>query len=109
MVKQQVNAAQCKEVLWHRRYGHLGTQNLQKLAREKLVDKFDFDASKDFDFCEACVKGKHHRSQFKSDGATPAKEPLGLVHSDVCGKIGTKSLGGATYFLTFIDDKTRYV
>ena len=109
LVKQQVNAAQCKEVLWHRRYGHLGTQNLQKLAREKLVDKFDFDASKDFDFCETCVKGKHHRSQFKSDGATPAKEPLGLVHSDVCGKIGTKSLGGTNYFLTFIDDKTRYV
>ena len=28
LVKQQVNAAQCKEELWHRWYGHLGTQNL---------------------------------------------------------------------------------
>ena len=27
----------------------------------------------------------------------------------MCGKIGTKSLGGANYFLTFIDDKTHYV
>ena len=27
----------------------------------------------------------------------------------MCGKIGTKSLGGANYFLTFIDDETRYV
>ena len=109
LVKQQVSVAQCKEVLWHRRYGHLGTQNLQKLARDKLVDNFDFDASKDIDFCETCVEGKHHRSQFKSNGATHTKEPLGLVHSDVCGKIGTRSLGGANYFLTFIDDKTHYV
>ena len=107
--KQQVNAAQCKEVLWHRRYGHLGTQSLQKLARDKLVDNFDFDFLKEVDFCETCVKGKHHRSQFKSNEATRAKEPLSLVHSDVCGKIGTKSLGGANYFLTFIDDKTHYV
>ena len=68
-----------------------------------------FDALKEIDFCETCVKGKHHRSQFKSNGATRAKEPLGLVHSDVCGKIGTESLGGANYFLTFIDDMTHYV
>ena len=108
-VKQQVNVVQCKEELWHRRYGHLGTQSLQKLARDKLVDNFDFDASKEIEFCETCVEGKHHRSQFKSNGATRAKEPLGLVHSDVCGKIGTESLGGANYFLTFIDDMTHYV
>ena len=31
------------------------------------------------------------------------------MHSDVCGKISTKSIGGAEYFLTFIDNKTRYV
>ena len=34
---------------------------------------------------------------------------MGLVHSDVCGKLNEKSLGGAEYFLTFIDDKSRYV
>ena len=31
------------------------------------------------------------------------------MHSDVCGKISTESLSGAEYFLTFIDDTTRYV
>ena len=36
-------------------------------------------------------------------------ELLGLVHSDVCGKMNAKSLSGAEYFLTFIDDKSRYV
>ena len=37
-----------------------------------------------------------------------AEEPLGLVHSDACGKINVKSLSGAEYFLTFIDDKTHF-
>lgn len=32
-----------------------------------------------------------------------------MVHSDVCGKMGAKSLGGPGYFLTFIDDNTHYV
>ncbi len=38
-----------------------------------------------------------------------AGEPLELVHSDLCGKMNVKSESGAEYFLSFIDDKTRYV
>ena len=34
--------------------------------------------------------------------------PLEVVHSDVCGKLKNKSLSGAEYFLTFIDDKTHF-
>ena len=37
------------------------------------------------------------------------ENPLELIHSDVCGKIGTQSLGGGEYFVTFIDDHTRHV
>ena len=96
-----------KESIWHRRFGHLGIQNLQRLAREKLVDGFDFDVSEQLDFCEMCAEGKHHRSHFPTS-CRRAKEPLELVHSDVCGKVNAKSLGGAEYFLTFIDDFTHY-
>ena len=111
---QQVNVAdnQCRETkedVWHRRLGHLGEQNLQKLAKNELVVGFDYDVSKEIHFCEPCAKGKHHRSQFPTSGGKRSEEPLGLVHSDVCGKMNTKSLSGAEYFVTFIDDKTRFV
>ena len=33
---------------------------------------------------------------------------LELVHSDVCGKMDVKSLGGAEYFVTFLDNHSRY-
>ena len=37
-----------------------------------------------------------------------AKEPLELVHSDVCGPLNVKARGGYEYFVTFIDDYSRY-
>ena len=97
------------ENLWHRRYGHLGAHGLKKLAQNKLVEGFNYDMSSKLSFCEPCVSGKHHRSQFPANCSERSSQPLGLVHSDVCGKMSTQSLSGAEYFLTFIDDKTRYV
>jgi transposase InsO family protein len=35
--------------------------------------------------------------------------PLDLVHSDICGPMAHQFLGGASYFVTFIDDATRKV
>ena len=37
-----------------------------------------------------------------------AKEPLELVHNDVCGPINVQARGGYEYFVTFIDDYSRY-
>ena len=101
--------ALAKEDVWHRRYGHLGAQGLRQLAVEGLVEGFDYGGSKNVSFCESCTEGKHHRNPFPSASGERAKELLELVYSDVCGKVNTKSLGGAEYFLTFIDDKSRYV
>ena len=96
------------EDIWHQRFGHLGLHNLQKIAREKLVKGFKFDISQDLTFCESCTHGKQHRTKF-SKSEKRAELPLGLVHSNLCGKINEMSLSGAEYFLSFIDDKTHYV
>ena len=37
-----------------------------------------------------------------------SKEPLQLVHSDVCGPLSVQARGGYEYFITFIDDYSRY-
>ena len=94
-----------KKDIWHRQYGHLGVKSLQKLARGNLVEEFDYNASNDISLCEPCLKGKHRRSQFPTCSEKKSK-PLELVYSDICGKLSSKSLGGAEYFITFIDDKT---
>ena len=98
-----------KEQIWQQRFGHLGVRNLQKLAAEKLVDGFNYDISKELQFCEPCSEGKHHRTSFPINHSKRSDKPLDIVHSDLCGKMNAKSLSGAEYFLTFIDDNTRYV
>ena len=105
---QTINIAEKnKERLWHRQYGHIGKQKLQRMASGELVRHLDYNSSKSIGFCETCIGGKHHRTPFDSS-KTQSTELLELVHSDVCGKISEKSLGGGQYFLTFTDDKSRY-
>ena len=57
--------------------------------------------------CEKCILGKMNRQKFEKDKATRASQLLQLVHSDLMGPFQTKSLGGASYVLTFIDDYSR--
>jgi len=57
--------------------------------------------------CEVCARCKIHVQPFKSS-TTREKEPLSLVHLDICGPINVESAGGARYFVTFIDDYSRY-
>ena len=85
----------------------MNAQSLKKLSKG-LVNGFDCDASEVIGFCEPCTTGKLHRSPFPA-GSTRAEEPLQLVHTDLCGKMNSKSLGDAEYFLTFIDDYSRYI
>ena len=64
-------------------------------------------SSRKLSFYEACVEGKQHKSKFNTS-TSKCSEILGLIHSDVCGKVDPSSLGGAQYFFTFIDDCSRY-
>jgi hypothetical protein len=57
--------------------------------------------------CEGCIFGKKHRESFPFGKSYRAKDPLEIVHLDICGPMQTPSIGGNTYFLTFIDDFSR--
>ena len=57
--------------------------------------------------CESCLEGKMTNRPFSAKG-TRAKEPLQLVHSDVCGPVSVQAIGGYEYFVTFIDNYSRY-
>ena len=59
-------------------------------------------------FCEACVQGKCHRQPHYPLKTIRSKKKLELIHTDVCGPMETQSFGGSRYFITFIDDYSRY-
>ena len=84
-----------KESIWHRRYGHLGGKNLEQIAKEQLVDGFDYESKKKSSFCEPCADGKQSTLLFPKTGGERSDELLVIVHSGVCGKIETKSISKA--------------
>ena len=58
--------------------------------------------------CKGCVVGKHPKHKFDWGKASRASCILGLIHSDISGPIPITSMNVSRYFLTFIDDFSRY-
>jgi hypothetical protein len=101
--------AQPKETAqeWHRRFGHLGYENLAKMVKGDMAKGINLSAE-DFleankEVCEPCALAKQTRLPFQSS-STKVDQPLALVHSDVCGPMKVASLGGKRYIATFLDD-----
>ena len=46
--------------------------------------------------------------KFPKVSTTRATQILGLIHSDVCGPLQSATHMGCKYFVTFIDDFSRY-
>jgi len=111
-VKASANAASTsiagEAELWHRRFNHLGIENLKRAA--KMVDGMPSsvaDAARVVGtVCVSCVDGKmvqapHLRSSIKTTKCD-------LVHTDVGGPL-TESLGGSIYFITALEDSTGFI
>lgn len=97
-----------KATIWHRRYGHLNYTDLKLLRDRDAVTGLDLPEKFDPMNCKQCNNAKVHCLPFPPSSSR-AKNTLDLVHSDICGPLQTPSLGGARYFATFIDDKTRHI
>ncbi|MCO5611254.1 hypothetical protein L7F22_065506 [Adiantum nelumboides] len=94
--------------LYHARFGHVGYGSLMTLQRHNMVHDLSLLEMPPRHVCEGCVLGKMHRFAFSQDGSVRATQKLQLVHSDVCGPMRTSSVGNSLYFVTFIDDFSRF-
>ncbi|KAK8938897.1 hypothetical protein KSP39_PZI010824 [Platanthera zijinensis] len=92
-------------LLWHARLGHMSERGLLELHKKGLLKGVK---TCKLDFCETCVLGKQHRVKFVTS-TQRSKQALEYIHSDVWGSAPEPSLGGARYFVTFIDDFSRKV
>jgi hypothetical protein len=61
----------------------------------------------DRDKCEICIKTKLTIKHFSSVNRL-SSNLLELIHSDVCDLSGKITRGGKRYFITFIDDFSKY-
>ena len=94
-----------KTKLWHMRLAHISERGLRELSNQGLFGDYKISFLK---FCEKCVFGKATRQKF-SMGKQETKHTLDYIHSDLWGPSQVPSLGGARYFVSFMDEFLRKV
>ncbi len=88
--------------LWHYRLGHLNYRKLNDMYKLDLIPVFNNNIEK----CNTCMLTKITRNPFPK--VKRKTKLLDLIHSDLCDLHNTPTLGGKKYFVTFIDDCSRY-
>ena len=89
--------------IWHERLGHVNYDTIRRLINMDLLPKFHINISHK---CETCVEAKSTKAHFHP--VERSTEPLELIHGDICDLKFVQTRGGKKYFITFIDDCTRY-
>jgi hypothetical protein len=72
-----------------------------------LQSKFPFIVSDSHAVCDICHYAKHRKLPFVNSYSKSIK-PFDLIHFDIWGPISITSLHNHSYFLTAVDDFTRY-
>ena len=90
--------------LWHCHLGHIGVKRMKKLHADVLLESLDYES---FDTCEPCLMGKTTKAPFNGT-MKRANDLLEIIHTDVCGPMSIETRSGYRYFLTIIDDLSRY-
>ena len=89
--------------LWHARLGHLNFKYLKFMSKHGMISYKHDDEKK----CEICIQAKMTKKPFsKLDRNSIMIE---LVYFDVCKLNGVLIRGGKRYFITFIDDFSRFI
>ncbi len=101
---------------WHERFGHVSHSSI--LALRSMVQGLNIASTKVLRDCKGCELGKIRREPFQSNPGRnnqtfyPADDrrriKLALVHSAISGPTLVLSTGRNRYFITFIDDLSRY-
>ncbi|WVZ01863.1 hypothetical protein V8G54_022669 [Vigna mungo] len=88
--------------IWHNRLGHLSNNRL-----EILRQKYGYIDSR-IENCNACHTTKYRRLPFSSS-ITHTSHAFDLIHIDISRPCSNPSLHSHRYFLTIVDDHTRYI
>ena len=84
---------------------------MQKMVQQRLVTNFNVDGDCEIPecLCAICQLGKFHKLPFIKDPKTPVSRIGELICADSWGPVKEKSLGGASYFISFKDDFSGFL
>lgn len=91
--------------LWHQRLGHPSNRVLQQVISSSNLQTTG--TNKHLSLCSDCQLGKSTKLSF-SHSTYNSTAPLQLIHSYVWGPSPTLSVFGYQYYISFIDDWSRF-
>src|SRR5882762_2485839 len=94
--------------LWHRRLCHHHYRGIEHMTSQQLISGPVISLKLAPDpICEPCLSSKMHANPFPpSESQTTC--PLQLIHSDLHGPLHVCTHSGFCYWVSFIDDFTRF-
>src|SRR5882762_6910555 len=94
--------------LWHRRLCHHHYRGIEHMTSQQLVSGLVINSKLVPDpICKPCLSGKIDANPFPhSESQTTL--PLELIHSDLHGPLSVCTHSGYRYWVSFIDDYTRF-
>lgn len=90
--------------LLHNKFGHPTKSVLQQIMKTLPLNSV---CKHSLHFCDACQYGKLHQLHF-SVIDIKSKLPLEILHTDLRGPASETSMNGYRYYISFVDDFTRY-
>lgn len=94
--------------VWHRRFGHRSIKAIKSTISKELVKGVNIKKCCCNLNCDVCLRAKLTRNPFPKASESKSNGILDLVHCDLCGPMQNKTPSGNRYFLTIIDDYSRY-
>ncbi|GJT18772.1 zinc finger, CCHC-type containing protein [Tanacetum coccineum] len=82
--------------------GHVHFKRMQDMSEDGLIPAFDMENEK----CKTCMLTKITKKPFHN--VKHETEVFELIYSDLCDLHATPSLGNNKYFVTFIDNASRF-
>ena len=92
--------------LLHRRLGHRNYNDIRSMIKSDVFKNININ-NKSHGTCNVCIEGKLHKLPF-NNSKSKTNAILDLVHSDVCGPMSIITPSKNKYYVSFIDDFSRY-
>ena len=89
---------------WHKAFGHVSPPYINP---SRYTDGHLIPPKPQHFECDTCTASKSTK-RIPPSAALSAKRSYELIHSDLSGKFSTPSLGKSLYYITLIDDYSRY-
>ena len=94
--------------LWHRRLGHVGMKQLNRLVKHDLVKGLKDVVFKNDKLCSSCQAGKQVGNIYPKKSIMSTSKAFELLHMNLFGPTQYTGIGGNKYGFVIVDNYTRY-